>query len=117
MEKLNQEEYANRFQSAQEKSRRFGFFSLTAQDHKDMGSTPSDELLRNQGKAQYEVMTDEEIAAYLDYAVECLTDPVFEKNGVANIQKDFLRTSIPFLKSVNRLPSKFEGYDLECLVG
>lgn len=100
---------------AQQKSRDFEFFSLTAQDHEDMASTPPDELLESPGKMQYEVMTDEKISEYLDNALDCTKNPVFIKNGYAKIQKDFFVKSLPFLKSVGCLPEKFNNFDLKSL--
>jgi hypothetical protein len=100
---------------AQQKSRDFEFFSLTAQDHEDIGSTPPDELAKNFGKAQYEVMTDEKITEYLDNALSCVKDPIFIKNGYAKTQKEFFVKSLSFLKSVGRLPQKFNNFNINSL--
>jgi len=107
-----EENQTSSYDTAREKSRRYGFFSLTAQDHEDMNSTPGDELTKNPGKAQYELMSDEEIMSYLDGALEAMNDADLIKNGYAQQQRDFLITSIPFLEGVGRLPEKYKGFDL-----
>lgn len=116
MENSNfEKQKTDKFEKAAKKSREFGYFSLTAQDHKDIGSTPPQELLENPEKAQYELMTEEQIIEHLDFALECLYDPICIKNGVAKMKKELFVASLPFLKSVNRLPKKFENFDVGSL--
>ncbi len=98
-----------------EKYKKFGFFSMTAEDHKNINSTPPNELLENPNKAQYETMTDEEILDYLENAFNCIKDSKFIENGYAKTQKEFLQQSIPFLKSVNRLPEKYKNVNISSL--
>lgn len=95
-----------------EKYKKLGFFSMTAEDHKNINSTPPDGLLENPDKAQYEIMTKEEISEYLENAFNSIKDPKFIENGYAEIQKEFLLQSIPFLKSVDRLPEKYKDVDI-----
>jgi hypothetical protein len=109
----NESQNKSVYELAIEKSRKLGYFALTAEDHKAMGSTPSDELLQNKGKAAYEVMSDSEIEAQLDHAVGCLDDIDFIRNGQADIERRFLVSSIPFLKSMGRLPEKYKNFNIE----
>jgi hypothetical protein len=102
-----------------QKSKNFGWFSLTAEDHANMGNPLSrnNELNNNPGKAQYEVMTEQEIERTLDGALENATtaDQSLIDNGNAQLQKDFFIKSLAFLKSVGRLPKKYENFDISSL--
>lgn len=108
-------EWGNKYEKVLQKSRTQGFFSLTAQDHKDMGSTPMDDLKENPDKAQYEVMSEEEIAELLDDAIKCIYNPDLVKSGYSRDQKNFFIIGFHFLKGVGRLPAKFENFDLTSL--
>lgn len=105
------------FEQAAKKSKEQGFFSLTSEDHKALGSTPDEELESNSGKSQYEIMSDEEIERYLSGAIDTINEnnENLRNNGYIDQQKDFLRVSIPFLKSVGRLPEKFKDFDLDSM--
>lgn len=100
---------------ARKKSREFGVFSLTAEDHKAMGSTPSEKLADQPNKAEYEVMSDEQIEEALNVMLDFIYDPKMIKNGVAKWQKDEFLVSLPFLKSVGRLPKIFEDFNTDNL--
>lgn len=106
------------FEQAAKKSKEQGFFSLTSEDHKALGSTPDEELEGNFGKSQYEIMSDEEIESYLSEAIDTINEnnENLRKNGYIDIQKNFLRVGIPFLKSVGRLPEKFNDFDLNSIL-
>jgi len=104
-----------RFEKAQQKSRTLGWFALTAQDHRDFHSSPSKDLIENEGKAQYEIMTDKEIEEYLDNALSNMYDPILIKNYYAATQKHFFTAGLPFLESVGRLPEKFKNFNLASL--
>ena len=85
----------------------YGTFSLTAQDHRDLQGTPGDNLTgENEGKAQYEVMTDGEIEKELDETVECMSDA--SSMGILSRQK--MKLAIPFLRKVGRLPEKYQNF-------
>jgi len=105
------------YEKAAKKSKEQGFFSLTIEDHDALGSTPDEELKSNFGKSQYEIMSDEEIEEYLSEAIYTITEnnENLRNNGYIDQQKDFLRASIPFLKSVGRLPEKFKDFDLDSM--
>ncbi len=109
---LNQE---NPYKNAVKKMRTTGFFSFTAQDHEDMGSTPDSILIKYPGKAQYELMSEEEIKAILDNVEIVKKDPQLVKNGYYKILVDAIKVDIPFLKSVGKLPKKYEDFDVSQL--
>src|SRR5680860_12273 len=100
----------NSFDLARKKEKEFGYFSMTAEDHKALGSTPDDILEGSTDKALYELLSDDEIEEYIEGAIQTIkeNDENLEKNGYLDIERNFLRVSLPFLKSVNRLPGKFE---------
>jgi hypothetical protein len=109
---LNQE---NPYKNAVKKMRTTGFFSFTAQDHEDMGSTPDSILIDHPGKAQYELMSEEEIQAILDNVEIVKKDPQLVKNGYYKNLVDAIKVDIPFLKSVGKLPKKYEDFDVSQL--
>jgi hypothetical protein len=96
--------------TASQKSRSFGFLSLTAEDHKALSSTPPQELLENIGKQQYEVMSDEDIEEALVNLLRAANDLRLFENGFAQQSHEELVKSIAFLKSVGRLPAKFSNF-------
>jgi len=71
------------FEKAVQKSKEQGFFSLTAEDHYILGSTPDEELINNSDKSQYEIMSDDEIKNYLSEAVDTINEnnENLRKNG------------------------------------
>ncbi len=103
----------NKFDLARKKEKEFGYFAITAEDHKALGSTPDDILEGSTDKALYEFLSDSEIEEYIEGAVQTIkeNDENLQKNGYINIQREFLRVSLPFLRSVNRLPEKFADFD------
>jgi len=111
----NPEEKQSPYDKAVEKFNSLGFFSLTAEDHKAMGSSPDKILKENPGKAAYEVMDQEEISTLIDAAFDSLWDKNSIKNGYSEYCRGFLVTSLPFLKSVGKLPEKFKDFDLKTL--
>ncbi len=94
-------------EGAASKSMKLGFFSLTAEDHRLLSSTPDDRLKDNPGKALYEVLDDEEIGNYIQGMIDAQYDKALVENGFAQNQLDELAVSIPFLESVGRLPEEF----------
>lgn len=99
------------FERASKKMNETGWFSFTAQDHEDLDGTPDAELAVNPGKAQYEIMTDEEIQQILDNVEIAQQDPKLVKNGYVQNLIDAMKVDIPFLKSVGRLPEKYKDFD------
>lgn len=85
---------------------------MTDKDHKDIGSTPPDELIENPGKNKAELMTDTEIEQYLigkQHLIEKFKEggSTFEQSVVKDYEID-LRLCIDYLKSIGRLPKSFE---------
>lgn len=110
----------SKFELATEKFKKYGWFDLTAEDNENIGSSPESRLLENPGKARYELLTDSETEEYLNRALRRIDKAgrdakLFEKNGLLEVEKNFLKTAIPFLRSVNHLPKKFENFDLLAL--
>lgn len=103
------------FERASKKMSETGWFSFTAQDHEDLSSTPDAELTLNPDKAQYEIMTDEEIQQILDNVQIAQQDPQLVKNGYVQNLIDAMKVDIPFLKSVGRLPEKYKDFDVNSL--
>jgi len=112
-------EPAPAMKKALDKDGTLGWFALTAEDHKNLGSTlnPDSKLTHQPGRAQYEVMSDEEIEGTLDGALQTATENNRNliENGYAQLQKDFFIKSLAFLESVGRLPKKFEGFNISSL--
>ena len=105
-----QESNIGTLERAVQKSRELGWFALTAQDHRDMNSTPDSILEKGEGKAMYELLSEEEVIFMLDTAEATFSDPELIANGYANEQREFLRVSLLFLGSVGRLPKKYKNY-------
>jgi len=92
---------------AKTKRDKFGSLALTAQDQRDLRGIPSKDLSGdNEGKAEYEIMTNEQILEYLDEAVMYKDNP-----EIGHTFKDRLKASIPFLKNVGKLPEKYKDFD------
>jgi|SRR5680860_508153 len=104
----------NSFDLARKKEKEFGYFAMTAEDHKALGSTPDDVLKDNAGKALHELLSDDEIEEYIEGAIQTIkeNDENLQENGYLDIQRNFLRVSLPFLKSINRLPEKFADFNI-----
>lgn len=92
-----------------------GWFSFTAKDHEDLGSTPEDELLMYPEKMQYEIMSDKEIESILDNVEIAKQDPKLVASGYVKILVDGMKVNIPFLKSVGKLPEKYKDFDINTL--
>lgn len=90
------------------KLNKFGRLALTADDHKNLNSTPDQRLIDNPSKAAWEVMSEEEIVNLLDAARERFDDPKTPQYAALN-DFNFFRSSIGFLKSVGKLPEKFSS--------
>lgn len=105
-------EEQNTMNEAMIKRDTLGSFSLTAQDHRDLRGTPDERLIgENEGKAEYEIMSDKEIEQSLDEAVENMNHP----SSMGEILKNKLRLAIPFLRKVGKLPEKYRDFDINNL--
>lgn len=67
-------------------------------------------LGENEGKALYEVMTDEEILASLVEAEEHMNHP-----DIGHVFKARLKKDIEFLSEVHRLPEQYKDFDVSKL--
>jgi len=107
-----------KFNLASKKYKNLGWFSLSLEDHDDLGSTPDDLMAQNPGKAQYELLSDDEIETHLNNTLEAIKEYTNEttnnKSFLQNLKED-MKVDIPFLKSVNRLPDKFKNFDINSL--
>ncbi len=103
------------FERASQKMNKTGWFSFTAQDHEDIGSTPDDIMLEHPEKMQYELMSEKEIENILDNVDIAKQDPQLVKNGYAQDLINAAKVDIPFLESVGKLPEKYKNFDMSNL--
>ena len=86
-------------------------FSMSAKDQRNLGDLEKylDKRLLgdNEGKALYEVMTDEEILSSLVEAEENMSH-----KDIGHIFKARLKKDIEFLRSVGRLPEQYKDFDI-----
>jgi len=92
----------------------WGPLSLTKEDHHGMGSTPSDKLEENPGKAEVELMSDEEILEWLNGFKNQIekfsgdtSGSTFIESYLPQIIKD-QEATLRYLKDIGRLPKEFE---------
>ena len=101
-----------------DKKIKYGVVSLTAQDHKLMGSSPDSRLTGTTDLQLYEVMSSEEIESYLDNSLDDYKK--FKKGEESqNIftelsSQEFLPT-FNYLKEKNLLPAKYEDFDIKSI--
>lgn len=105
------EEYKN----ASAKFMTLGFFALTMEDHVAISSTPQSDIAWMPGKPAYELISVERIQEFLDAKIVAMNNPDLVKNGFAQIEKDAFLRDVPFLRSVGKLPSKYEDFDMSSL--
>ena len=87
---------------------KYGSFALTAQDHRDLKGRPEERLTGdNEGKALYEVMTNEEIEEILDETA----DNMYDDSHIGEILRQKMKSAIRFLHKVDRLPKKYQNFD------
>lgn len=107
----NTEEY----KKAAEKFETLGSLGVTAEDHGIIGSTPPPELIQNPHKTKAELMTDEEILAWLRTQVGALDElSALERKKrspyptirLSEAENRLART-IRYLRTINRLPKEF----------
>ncbi len=103
-----------------EKYKKMSTLEMTARDHKIIGSTPPSEMIAEPDKTLAELMTDEEILAYLREEKEGLEDfskdkykkNSFVKSSLPGLKRD-LKLSIEYLRKIGRLPKEFEDFEVE----
>lgn len=97
------------------KEKLYGELGLNAQDHRDMGSTPTQELHDNEGKTQADLMTDEQILKWFEdneiFAQELEQSLAKKKSRndeyILRVVKHNLEGGIRYLESIGRLPAKY----------
>ncbi len=100
------------------KAEQYGLLSLNAEEHHAIGSTPPEELDANPGKAHYEVLTEAQIEKMISAAIKMASsdDPRALSGGFVKAESDWLERTIPFLRSVGRLPEKYKNFDVNALL-
>lgn len=85
---------------------------MTDQDHRDLASSPPDDLIKNSGKSRGEYMTDKELENYLGEKRRLIDRLGQSKKAFAqSVAKDFqidFELCIDYLKRIDRLPKSFE---------
>lgn len=105
------EEPPNNLNKVIEKAKLYGDLSLTAEDHISIGSTPDPRLEKNPGKAMYELLSDEEIGSWLDMMLELAKSEAKKVGASKRHVKEHLLNSIAFLKSIDKLPQRYDDED------
>ncbi len=107
---------------------RNGHMGVTADDHWAIGGSPETELRRNTGKTLGELWSMEAILEKLENYVIFLErarkeykekkphdpDIYWSRDDIFSV-KDELRATIPYLKSIGKLPEKFKDFKVEDL--
>lgn len=101
-----------------EKYEKISPLEMTARDHKIIGSSLLPEMVTEPDKTWAELMTNEEILAYLkkekEDLEECLKNKdeenCFTQNVFPNMKRK-LKLSIEYLKQIGRLPKEFEDFE------
>ena len=113
-------EFQERFKKAKINFEAFGPLGVTAEDHKGIGSTPPEILEKNPGKTESDLMTDEDLAQWLKekeeelkkYSGKEYLDNAFAQSYLPTLKEE-IKTTINFLRSINRLPEKFRDRKIE----
>ena len=98
------------------RSKLYGELGMTAQDHKDMGGTPGQELRDNWGRTQGELMTDEQILKWFTNTKKFIQETeqrlAQKKNRndeyILKITKGNLEGGIRYLESIGRLSEELK---------
>lgn len=90
------------FKTASAKFQELGSLAVTAQDHKDIGSTPPQRLRENPDKTLGELMSEQEIAEWVKENEEAIA-----KFSQMNSGDPFLRSALPVLKTELELGQKY----------
>ena len=95
-----------------------GSLGMTAWDHKQIGSTPSEDLKENPGKTKADLKTDEEILVYLNQIITDINFYSAPENFNNSFAKDYLPYLIKdlsdckaYLTRIGRLPEEFKDKD------
>ncbi len=111
-----EQEKKEAIKNVNEKLRTTGWFSLNGKDYIELKGLYFDadkRLGKNPELEQYEIMTDDEIAAKLKEAVDNMNTAESKESGFDDYYKnDILKTGILYLKEKGRLPAEYEDFDI-----
>lgn len=98
---------------AADKFRTSGDFAATMEDHAAIGSTPYPDVHWAPGKAMHELLSDARIEEILDSRVQVANEYKTDSTDLDFIQasREELDKDIRYLRSVGRLPAKYEHFD------
>jgi hypothetical protein len=100
-----------------DKSKKYGPLALTAEDHKVLMSTPPKEMLESPKSSYFEILSPEEVVAFLDEYMDSLEVALMDKrireNGFAKIYLQDLEASFRYLDSLNARPEKYRDVSLD----
>jgi len=110
------EQFTHDTEGIRRKRATYGPLSLTAGDHKVIGSTPDGILLAHPGRSYAELMSDRAIELWLAEQIEGLR--MFEKatddfsvHYYPQI-KQSVRGSLAYLRELGRLPKRFDSFTI-----
>lgn len=118
MEKIQFETFETpEWKRVADKSKMYGPLSLTAKDHKILMSTPPKEMLESPESSYLEILSAEELEAFLDEYIAslkvALTDKRMKENGFAKIYLQDLEASFRYLDSLSARPEKYRDISLD----
>ena len=110
----NIENRDEKFREAAAKFENNGPLGVTAEDHKNIGSTPPDELQNNPGKTRAELMDEAQILKWLfeyktqinEFSKEEYKNNSFAQSILPQLKKE-LGLSIEYLRNIDKLPEDF----------
>jgi hypothetical protein len=112
------EDFREATKKASKKFHEKGPFSMTAQDHKDLGSTPPKILKENPGKTIPDIYPNEKLEQDLQMWLNGwrkYVQPEYMNSASARSYSRMLSkrilASIRYLRSINRLPEQFKDFD------
>ena len=126
--KLNSTEREREIEISEEKFKTCGPLVVTAKDHYNIGSSAPVELRNNPDKTFAEILNDQELSEYLEkleiqikeststLKEKMKNKPLFEQIDTwveSNLRNDLkkLNLTINYLKSIGRLPQKYDDFD------
>jgi len=112
-------EFHEKFEKAKNRFNAFGPLGVTAEDHRNLGSTPPGILQENPGKTEADLMSDEDLRAWLidkkgaleKFSSKEFGDNTFAQSYLPSLREE-IRTTLSFLRSIKRLPEEFHGWKI-----
>ncbi len=114
------DEFGEKFKIARNKFNAFGPLGVTAEDHKNIGSTPPEILLMNPGKTEFDLMSDEDLLNWLNGKKEELVRfsskefsvNVFVQSYLPTLKEE-IKATLDFLRLKKRLPEEHHAWKIE----